>query len=184
MASFKEAASHCSLSPCSCRESVMISRGFMATALEHDSSPLPSHPRLLYWHVDATSHPWGGSMERRVAVEAEAGLSGCQELHRDHTAWPSKTIRSNMYMESRLGGPHEMAPIPVFGSNGPYWVTMNIGRNNAFKYILGSVLAISQVGIQISGTLQCTERVYSSLPSRFSVMMETLHMYAVQFSCH
>lgn len=76
---------------------------------------------------------------------------------------PSQAFLS---IETSLGSPHGMPLTPAFGPDGPCWVSLNNERNNTPKYVLGSMLAMSQTGTQISENLQCANTVHSSLPNR------------------
>ena len=86
-----------------------------------------------------------------------------------------------------LDGPHGMLLMPSLGSNGTSWVILNTGRSAASKYILRSVLAVSQMRTWISENLPCTKMVHSGLSNSQNVYC-LIHLSSathnpLQYSC-
>ena len=62
-----------------------------------------------------------------------------------------------------------MLLMPSLGSDGTSWVIQNTGRSAASKYILRSVLAVSQMRTWISEKLPCAKMVHSGLSNSQNV---------------
>ena len=87
----------------------------------------------------------------------------------------------------RLDDPHGMLLMPSLGSHGTSWVILNIGKSAASKYILRSVLAVSQMRTWLSENLPCTKMVYSGLSNSQNVYC-LIHLSSathnpLQYSC-